>query len=143
MSLRIIAHKRKMLVKQIAPCGMNCQLCYATMREKRQCPGCLGGNQNKSNSCILCRIHNCIKLKKKTVKYCFSCDVFPCFRLKQLDKRYRAKYGMSMIENLNHIREHGIRKFIHYETARWTCPSCGTMLCVHCPDCPECGHTWR
>lgn len=26
----------------IAPCGMNCQLCYAFQREKNKCPGCLG-----------------------------------------------------------------------------------------------------
>mgnify|MGYP002813446298 FL=1 len=143
MTLRIVADSRGMKMAQIAPCGMNCRLCYATMREKGQCPGCRGSNQNKSNSCITCRIRNCSKFEKKSAKYCFSCDIFPCLRLKQLDKRYRTKYGMSMIDNLNYIRKYGIRKFIQKETARWACPSCGTILCVHRPDCPKCDYAWR
>ncbi|MBD3243737.1 MAG: DUF3795 domain-containing protein [Chitinivibrionales bacterium] len=132
-----------MTMAQIAPCGMNCLLCYATMREKNRCPGCRGDNRNKSNSCVRCRIRNCGTFEQKGVKYCFSCDHFPCARLKQLDRRYRTKYGMSMIGNLEYIREHGIRAFVRNEQARWTCSSCGTTRCVHRPDCPGCGDVWR
>jgi hypothetical protein len=38
---------------------------------------------------------------------------------------------MSMIENLKSIKEHGIRQFTRNEVKRWTCPECGTILCVH------------
>jgi hypothetical protein len=77
------------------------------------------------------------------VKYCFGCDNFPCVRLKHLDKRYRTKYGMSMIGNLENIREFGIRQFTRNEKGRWTCPQCGEMICVHKPQCISCGYKWR
>lgn len=48
-------------------------------------------------------------MAKAKVKYCFGCDSFLCDRLKNLDKRYRANYGMSMIENLENIRKLGVR----------------------------------
>ena len=31
---------------------------------------------------------------------------FPCRRLKELDKRYHTRYHMSIIDNLNYIKEH-------------------------------------
>ncbi len=52
---------------------------------------------------------------KAKAKYCFCCDSFPCVRLNHLDKRYRTKYGMSMIDNLENIRKFGIRHFIRNE----------------------------
>jgi hypothetical protein len=76
-------------------------------------------------------------------KYCFGCDSFPCARLKNLDKRYRTKYGMSMIDNLGDIRKFGIRRFIRNEKERWTCPECGQAICVHRPQCPFCLQKWR
>jgi hypothetical protein len=76
-------------------------------------------------------------------KYCFLCDSFPCVRLKHLDNRYRTKYGMSMIGNLENIRKFGIRHFIKTEKERWSCPECGEILCVHKPQCLYCQHTWR
>ena len=74
-------------------------------------------------------------------KYCFSCNSYPCRRLKQLDKRYRAKYGMSMIGNLEAIRKNGIRKFMIGERERWTCKHCGRTINVHLHCCSSCGTT--
>jgi hypothetical protein len=59
--------------------------------------------------------------------------------VRQLDLRYRKKYGMSMIENLEAIRQHGIRKFIKSEKERWTCSECGGVICVHRGFCSTCG----
>ncbi|MFA5801027.1 MAG: hypothetical protein WC911_00980 [Thermoleophilia bacterium] len=42
-----------------------------------------------------------------------------------LDKRYRTKYGMSMIENLEIIRQVGVRDIFRREKQRWACPKCG------------------
>lgn len=64
-------------------------------------------------------------------------------RLRQLDKRYRAKYGMSMTENLLRIQEIGVEAFVADEKPRWTCPECGSLLCVHLPHCGVCGRTWN
>ena len=127
----------------IAPCGMNCRLCYAFIRDKKRCPGCLGDDVHKSISCVRCRIKNCEKIAKGGSRYCFRCESYPCARLKHLDKRYRTKYSMSMIENLEYIRQSGIRQFIWREKERWACPSCGGLLSVHRPRCLSCGHPWR
>lgn len=123
----------------IAPCGMNCGVCMAYLREKRKCPGCRGSNENKSVSCANCRIKNCDDLKKDNKKFCFPCKKFPCSRLKQLDKRYRTRYDMSMLENLENIKTLGVRAFVKNERERWACSQCGGVICVHRGYCFDCG----
>ena len=117
---------------------MNCGICYAALREKNTCPGCRGDNESKPNSCFRCKILNCPELIKHGHKYCFSCKSYPCKNLKSLDKRYRTKYHMSMIENLDSIKKNGIRKFIAQETTRWTCKHCGGTINVHKAKCSLC-----
>ena len=72
-------------------------------------------------------------------KYCFQCTGYPCKRVKHIDKRYRTKYHMSMIENLDYIKEHGINDFVRKEKERWACSSCGGVICCHRDSCVECG----
>lgn len=127
----------------IAPCGMNCRLCIAHTRDKNACPGCRGDDSGKPKTRVTCRIKNCDRIVTDKVGYCFRCDRFPCDRLDHLDERYRTKYGMSMIENLEHMKKFGIRHFIRSEKKKWTCPGCGRLLCVHKPQCLSCGHKWR
>ncbi len=134
--------KTKMSIKSslIAPCGMNCGICRAYLREKRKCPGCRGNDENKPFSfCVNCIIKNCDELKNNNAKFCFECKKLPCARLKQLDKRYRTKYNMSMIENLENIQKFGIRKFVKNEKLRWACSKCGGIICVHGGCCSNCG----
>jgi hypothetical protein len=127
----------------IAPCGMNCRLCHAYTRDTKACPGCRSDDSVKAKTRVTCRIKTCEKLVQGRARYCFTCDGFPCGRLDHLDKRYRTKYGMSMIDNLAQIKKSGIRQFIRNEQKRWTCPGCGQLICVHKPQCLFCGHTWR
>ena len=131
----------------IAPCGMNCRLCHGHVREKNKCPGCqrIAPHENlKSKSRTRCKIRNCDRIATGNTKYCSdSCDQFPCTRLKQLDQRYRKKYGMSMIDNIKMINDFGIRHFIQIEKEKWRCPECGELICVHRPACLSCGHKWR
>ena len=128
----------------IAPCGMNCRLCLGYVREKNTCPGCRrikNQDSQKSKYRNRCRIKNCEWIVEGKIKYCSdNCHRYPCARLKQLDQRYRTKYGMSMIENINMINEFGIRHFIGNEKEKWICPECGEMLCVHKPTCLSCGY---
>jgi hypothetical protein len=128
----------------IAPCGMNCGLCSSYLAWK---------NDVKSQGirmpyCIGCRPRNkqCAFLKKRCeillngrVEYCYECENYPCERLKHLDKRYRALYRMSMIENLEHIRRDGIQKFLEIEAKKWRCPECGGVVCCHNGICFSCG----
>jgi len=131
-------------INLIAPCGMNCRLCLGYIREKNTCPGCrIKNNQDSEKSEYLnrCRIKNCDQFASGKIKYCSdSCQKYPCARLKQLDKRYNTKYGMSMIENLQMIKQAGIRHFIQSEKEKWNCPECGEIICVHRPACLSCGH---
>jgi hypothetical protein len=75
-------------------------------------------------------------------EYCFECNEFPCERITHLDKRYRTKYGTTVIANLLSIQKSGINKFVRSENRKWTCSACGAMLCMHKPQCLSCGHVW-
>lgn len=109
---------------------MNCNLCAAYLREKNRCPGCRECDIGTRKSAYNCVIKNCDKLKENHWKYCsLKCEKFPCRRLKNLDKRYRAKYEMSMIENLEYIEKNGILKFIESEKKRWIREN--KIFCVH------------
>lgn len=124
----------KIRISDIAPCGMDCRLCYGYVRTRNRCDGCLTTNTKCSRKCTL---RYCDERKGK---YCdHTCALFPCRRLKNLDLRYRSKYGMSMIENLCQIESIGIRQFVRNENARWTCRTCGEIICVHRPSCLNCG----
>lgn len=109
----------------VAPCGMNCGLCLAYLREKNKCPGCSNGRK-VNGRCIKCAIKLC---KKRQGEYCFSCEEFPCDRLKRMDKRYQEKYEISEIANLEIIKENGIESFLKQEEKKWVNPD-GTY-CVH------------
>lgn len=121
----------------IAPCGMNCRLCYGCIRPRNQCLGCRGSDENKPKSCTSCKIVTCKKRLENNWQTCAPCDTH-CRRLKDLDKRYRMKYHMSMIENLVFLRENGMDAFLTQQKKRFTCPSCGEIVCVHRNECPLC-----
>lgn len=124
----------------IAPCGMDCALCMAVSRKKDICPGCRGPEEKKPRSCVACKMVVC---EKRDSDFCFTCDSYPCRRMKDLDKRYRTKYSMSMFENLKMIKEEGLDKFIGSEKQRWICESCGNLVSVHRDNCLSCGFRWR
>jgi hypothetical protein len=122
----------------IAPCGMNCGTCMAYLRDKKKCPGCRTYSADKAVSVQRCIIQKCEYLNKTTSKFCYDCEKYPCKRLKQLDKRYRAKYKTSFIENLSIIKEKGIDNFLLFEAERRTCPKCGKVISVHRTYCTGC-----
>lgn len=127
----------------IAPCGMNCSLCrsYQSMNYdlKKQgfsykyCPGCLPRGENCLHMGDQCEL-----LANGLVRFCFECQNFPCKRLKALDKRYRTKYHMSMIDNLIFIRDYGMDQFMEKQALIWQCPECGGMMCCHNGLCLQC-----
>ncbi len=123
----------------IAPCGMNCGVCMAYLRERKKCPGCRGPDSNMPASCAKCIIRNCASLQEDDARFCFGCEGFPCDRLKRLDKRYRTRYNMSMIENLGNIKKYGLQQFLINENTRWACSKCGGTICVHKGYCYSCG----
>jgi len=123
----------------IAPCGMNCGLCIGHLREKRPCGGCFKiDDKNKPKVCRSCKIVNCDLLAETKSGFCYDCEKYPCTRLKNLDKRYRTNYGMSMIENLAYIKDYGLNKFLRNEEDKWKCKVCGAGLSVHRDFCLNC-----
>jgi hypothetical protein len=127
----------------IAPCGMNCALCsnYLSMKNdlrrtgimKTYCTGC----RPRGKNCAFMK-KSCELLGEGKVQYCFECEEFPCRRLQHLDKRYRTKYHMSMIDNLKCIKEQGMQEFLEKEAEKWKCPECGGVICCHNGFCYTC-----
>lgn len=133
------AGSRRTTSDSVAPCGMNCSLCRAYGRERKPCPGCRADAGKKTKTRQQCGIRNCEEFADGAIHYCFSCSDFPCKSLRHLDSRYKAKYGMSMIENLAGISKTGIEAFVETENKRWACHRCGEIVCVHKPECCSCG----
>ena len=127
----------KMEPEMIAPCGMNCRLCMAYIRPTKACEGCHGKDTAKPRHCTDCAIKNCGKRK---TDFCYGCEEFPCRALRRLNSRYRKKYHMDMVKNLEYIKKYGMKLFLQEEEKRWTCDACGAVLCVHHDTCPVC-HT--
>ena len=129
----------------IAPCGMNCGICKAYLAYSRgvpykkgevsHCTGCLVRNKN----CAFIR-RDCKKLRKKQIRFCYECADMPCEQLAKLDGLYRARYGMSMIENLKMIRERGMDEFLKSQSERYRCASCDDIISVHNGKCYACGY---
>lgn len=126
-------------ISLIAPCGMNCSICMAYLRERNKCPGCRGTDIDKPVTRVKCKIKSCEMVPTNESKFCFECPEFPCDNLRHLDRRYRTNYKMSMIENLENIKRLGIREFLRNEKIRWTCSECGGTICVHKGYCYSCG----
>jgi hypothetical protein len=128
----------------VAPCGMNCAVCSSYLARqydlKKQgimrsyCAGC----RPRGKNCAFMK-KACAKLGEGLVKYCYECAEYPCRRLKHLDKRYRTNYRMSMIENLEYIKEHSMEEFLKKEEEKWRCLECGGTICCHNGLCFECG----
>lgn len=110
----------------------------AYLRKRNKCTGCWNSGGARSKSCECCIIRNCEKLQASESKFCYECDNFPCRRLRNLDKRYKLKYSMSMIDNLVFIQANGIDNFVETEMLRWKCEECGGLICVHNRTCSSC-----
>jgi len=121
----------------LAPCGITCAACYAHVRKKKPCPGCNGEESAKPGYCNRCKIKTCAA--NRGVAFCFECASFPCALVKQIDKRYRLKYKISLIENGIRAKTVGAEKHLLEEKEKWTCAACGGVVSLHSRICSECG----
>ena len=128
----------------IAPCGMNCGICRAylaythgepTKKGKvSHCAGCFP----RAKNCYIKR--GCLKLSKHQIESCNQCETMPCEHLAHLDKRYRERYSMSMVENLKELKAKGMDGFLKNQQTKYQCPECGGVVCVHDRKCYSCGY---
>lgn len=123
----------------LAPCGVICDLCLAAQRTKNPCAGC-NSTGNKPSHCVNCGIKTCSRRPGDYTLACLDCADFPCRRLKDLDKRYISRYGVSPLDQLRNARTQGVEAFIHRQAQVWQCEGCGALLCVHSSVCLHCGH---
>ena len=128
----------------IAPCGMNCAVCSGYLAFKNdvksqgvRMPYCAGCRPRDKQCAFLKK--RCNRLLEGRVQYCYQCPDHPCQGLQNIDKRYRSLFRMSMIENLEYIRDKGVESFLAKEEEKWRCPQCGAVICCHNGICFECG----
>jgi hypothetical protein len=97
--------------------------------------------------CIGCRARNkqcaflkkgCDLLIKNKIEFCYECENFPCEKLSRLDKRYRADFKMSWIDNLRYIQERRKERFLRKQKRVWKCSRCNGLICCHNGLCFDC-----
>ncbi len=71
----------------IAPCGLNCGICIAYLREKNKCTGCLSDGDGKAYHCSKCKIKLCEEHGNKKFTYCMECEKFPCIKIKKTKQK--------------------------------------------------------
>ena len=128
----------------IAPCGMNCAVCSAYLASVNAlkdrgvsmpyCAGC----RPRDKKCAFIK-KRCSLILNGDLEYCYQCPNYPCDNLKHIDGLYRTLYRMSMIENLNYIKQDGIENLLVREGEKWRCPECGGTVCCHNGICFSCG----
>ena len=128
----------------VAPCGMNCGICsgylafkYDVKNKGIKMPYCAGCRPRDKKCAFLKK--RCNLLLNEQVQYCYECPDYPCDGLRHIDKNYRASFRMSMIENLDYIKENDIKQFLSREEEKWKCPECGKVICCHNGICFNCG----
>ena len=97
----------------IAPCGMNCWVCYVHLRKKKNCLGCQGQDDLKPEHCRKCKIKDCAL--GQGIHFCFECSSFPCAIIKRLDKSYRQRYQVSLVDNAFRQKILGVELYLREE----------------------------
>ena len=128
----------------LAPCGMNCAVCYrhvGVFKRTKPCEGCLKGDLGKPEHCRSCNIKTCAQ--EKGYVRCLECADFPCKLIKNLEKSYNKRYNASLVENSRTAQKEGMAAFLEQDRVKWTCAKCGGAFSLHDGACSECGNTER
>lgn len=123
--------------EMLAPCGVNCMVCYRHCAAKKPCAGCYAGDEGKTEHCRTCKIKNCAASKGLT--YCFECGDFPCVLIKNMEKSYTKRYNVSLVADGRYAKEHGVSAFMAAQREKWLCPACGGVVTQNGGQCGECG----
>ncbi len=132
----------------VAPCGINCGVCKAYLAFSRGVPR----ERGKVTHCSGCRVRNkncaflkkhCEKIRKGKIEFCYECPDMPCSRLERIDARYRERYGMSFVDDLNDMKANGVEDFLSRQREKYRCHECGDVVSVHDGICYKCLATSR
>lgn len=125
----------------LAPCGMNCAVCYKHVgirKSGKPCEGCLNSDSGKPEHCRKCKIKSCVIEKGCT--HCYECIDFPCKLIKNFEKSYIKRYNTSLIKNSQRAKEIGVANFLEQDREKWICSKCGGVFSMHDGICSECGN---
>lgn len=122
--------------RMLAACGVLCTACVGHLKKKKPCVGCRGPDEQKRTSCVNCVRKNCAD--ERGLALCALCGDFPCKWIKTLDKSYRTRYGISLIQNGKDAAA-DLHGFLEAQRAHYLCPHCGGAVCQHDGLCSECG----
>lgn len=134
----------------IAPCGMYCGLCSSYLAHLHQvlrqrgkftyCTGC----RPRNKTCSWLKRH-CERIEKQTVQYCFECPSYPCTPLEQLSSRYRTRYGLDFLQNLELVQGQGEEALLDALSDRYGCEQCGGLKSIHSGKCFTCDEirSWK
>jgi len=128
----------------LAPCGMNCAVCYkhvGVRKYGKSCEGCLKGDIGKPEHCRKCNIKSCVQ--GKSLVRCYECSDFPCKLIRNLEKSYNKRYNVSLVENSKTALERGVTSFLEQDRRMWLCIKCGGAFSLHDALCSECGNKER
>ncbi len=128
---------KSVTVNMLAPCGMTCSVCYVHLKQRKPCTGCRGRDKGKPEHCRKCEIRDCTA--NHQINFCFECSSFPCATIKRLDKSYRQRYQVSLVENALRLKTIGMDPYLLEEQIKWTCTHCGGVISLHDQACSECG----
>jgi hypothetical protein len=125
----------------IAPCGMNCAICsrylaYLNNLKRSHCIGCRP--RNRKCAYVFGKCTGINKASKGNAAFCFECGQYPCRQINRIDERYRKNYGMSVKDNLEHIRKTGVETFIKNQYRKYRCSRCGGLISIHNKKCFAC-----
>lgn len=129
----------KIDTEMFAPCGMNCMVCYKhcyTKKTKQPCGGCMVESKGKPEHCRKCKIKDCVQ--SKGITYCYECNEFPCKLIKNLERSYKKRYGVSLVENSQIVKENDIPFLLKIHSEKYCCPKCGGTISIHDKVCSDC-----
>lgn len=123
-------------VNMLAPCGLNCMLCYRHLG-KKPCPGCRARLSEPEVYQRKCIMRACVA--ERGLFSCAECTDRPCKRVKVFGKRYREGYGVDLAADAEQIRAIGTEVFMRGQLAAYTCDVCGHLVNMHDGICSGCG----
>ena len=120
----------------LAPCGLNCLLCYRHLG-KNPCPGCRAQGEAPDRYQHKCVMRACVL--ERGYFTCASCAERPCKRVKTFAKRYRDGYGVDLYADAALLNNIGAIALMEQQIAAHTCPACGHLIDMHYGKCSGCG----
>ena len=123
-------------VNMLAPCGLNCMLCYRHL-SKDPCPGCRARLSEPDVYRRKCVMRACTS--ERGLFSCAVCAEIPCKRVKTFAKRYREGYGVDLYADAALLNNIGAFALMEQQIAAHTCPACGHLIDMHYGKCSGCG----